>query len=334
MTEERFHSRDVAGVFAEGVIVRNGFGFGVNQEFVGIATTCFTVESGAPLTEDFLELFLLVRGELLNGFDAKCAKGALGYFADARNLADREWREETGFHAWGYPNEAAWFGLLGGDFGYQAGGSEAAGTGKVGCFCDGPQEFVRGSERRAVQAFGAVEIEIGFVDGNHFHDRRKLAKDGGDAVAPFGIFFVMAVKKNGVGTKAASGAERHSGLNAEYAGFVAGGGNDATLIGAAADNNGLAAEVGTIKEFNGDEKGVHVDVEDRGVERDIAFLDRIVFGAEASQVWHVVRLRRWVAGKKREVARRRETGRQKVDVTVGCGRGPSSQTALLRMTAF
>jgi len=51
-------------------------------------------------------------------------------------------------------------------------------------------------------------------------------------------------------------------VDAEFAGFVAGSGDYAALVGAATDNNRFAAEVGAPRSFYGDEEGVHVHVED------------------------------------------------------------------------
>jgi hypothetical protein len=73
---------------------------------------------------------------------------------------------------------------------------------------------------------------------------------------------VVAVEEDGVGAEASGGAQRHGGVDAELAGFVAGGGDDTALVGAAADDNWFTAEVGPFDEFDGDEEGVHVHVED------------------------------------------------------------------------
>src|SRR5205085_4381239 len=51
-------------------------------------------------------------------------------------------------------------------------------------------------------------VEIGFVNRNHFDGRREFHQNAGDAVAPFAVFFVMAIEENGVWTKPARGAER------------------------------------------------------------------------------------------------------------------------------
>ena len=142
-----------------------------------------------------------------------------------------------------------------------------------------------------MKALRAGEIEIGLVNGNHFHDGRKLGEDGGDAIAPFGIFFVMAIKENGMGAQTRGGAQRHRRLDAELARFVAGGGDNTALIGPAAYDHGFAAKFGALEEFHGDEEGVHVHVEDGGVQGKVAHFGGIVFGAEASEVRHASRVR-------------------------------------------
>jgi hypothetical protein len=82
-------------------------------------------------------------------------------------------------------------------------------------------------------------------------------------------------------------------MDAELAGFVAGSGDDAALIWSAADDNRLAAEVGELEEFHGDEEGVHVHVEDGRMQGSISHFGGIVFGAESSEVRHAVSVRLW-----------------------------------------
>ena len=129
MAEHSFHFGEVGGVFAEGVIVGDGFGFGVDEEFIGVAAARFAVERGAPLAKDFFEFFLGVGGELFDGFDAEGAEGALRDFADAGNFANGEWCEEAGFHAGSDPDQAPGLALIRGDFGGETRGGEAAGAG-------------------------------------------------------------------------------------------------------------------------------------------------------------------------------------------------------------
>ena len=156
---------------------------------------------------------------------------------------------------------------------------------------DGAKKFVRGGEWWAVEAFCAGEVEIGFVNRNHFDDWREFRENRGDAIAPFGILFVVAVEEDGVRAEAAGGAQRHGGVDTEFARFVAGGGDYAALVGAAADYYGFAAEIGTVEELDGDEEGVHVDVEDGGDRRGFRGVGGVVFGSEACQVRHGISVR-------------------------------------------
>jgi len=265
----------------------------VDQEFIGVAAAGFAVQRVAPLAEDLFQFFLGVRSELLDGFDAQSAEGTLGDFTNAGNFADGERREKERFHSGRDPDEAARLGLFGSHFGDKTCGGKAAGTGKRGGFRDGAEEFVRGGERRAVKALGAREIEMGLVNGNHFHDGRELAEDGGDAIAPFAVFFVVPVEKDRVGAETRGGAQRHRGMDAELASFVAGSGDDAALIGPAADDHGSAAKVRALQEFHGDEEGVHVHVEDGRMQGSISHFGGIVFSAKASEVRHAVSVRLW-----------------------------------------
>ena len=101
----------------------------------------------------------------------------------------------------------------------------------------------------------------------------------------------MAVEENGVGAEASRGAQGHGGVDAEFAGFVAGGGDDAALIGTAANDHGFAAKIGALEQFDGDEEGVHVHVEDGRPGRNFRSVTSILFGAEACQVRHWISVR-------------------------------------------
>src|SRR2546425_11600177 len=58
VAEHGFERTDVSRVFTERVVVRNGFRFGIQNEFVGIAAARFAVQRCSPLPKDFFELFL------------------------------------------------------------------------------------------------------------------------------------------------------------------------------------------------------------------------------------------------------------------------------------
>src|SRR5215475_13899784 len=76
MAEQRVKCGEIVGVFTERVIVGDGFGFGVENEFVGVTATRFAIESGAPLAEDSFEFYGRQLSELSDGLNAKSAKSA------------------------------------------------------------------------------------------------------------------------------------------------------------------------------------------------------------------------------------------------------------------
>ena len=89
---------------------------------------------------------------------------------------------------------------------------------------------VGGFERRAVQAFGAGHVEVGFVDRGHFDLRRERAEHFVDFLGTFPIALGMAIDENRVGTHFSRGAQGHGGMHTELAGFIGGGGDDTTLV--------------------------------------------------------------------------------------------------------
>src|SRR5438445_2219510 len=80
-------------------------------------------------------------------------------------------------------------------------------------------------------------------------------------------------------------------MHAELPRFVAGCGDNATLVRSAANNYGFAAQFGPLEQFDGDEKRVHVDVQNRRNPRRRLLIDRAMNCAEASEFRHAPSLR-------------------------------------------
>jgi len=59
------------------------------------------------------------------------------------------------------------------------------------------------------------------------------------------------------------------------------------LIGAAAHDDGFAAQFGPLEQFHRDKKGIHVHVQNGGSRKSGLLLERAVLGSESRQVWHV-----------------------------------------------
>src|SRR5208283_5819257 len=96
----------------------------------------------------------------------------------------------------------------------------------------------------------------------------------------------MAIEEDGMGAQTRRGTQRHRGMNAELACFVAGGGDHTALIGPAANDNGLPSEFRALQKLHGDEESVHVHVENGGVKGEFPLFGGIVFGAESSEIRH------------------------------------------------
>lgn len=71
--------------------------------------------------------------------------------------------------------------------------------------------------------------------------------------------------EDAVGAKFAGGAGGHGGADLELSGFIAGGADDAALVGRGADDDGFATVFGMITLFDGREEGVHIDMEDDAI---------------------------------------------------------------------
>src|SRR5947207_6266563 len=90
----------------------------------------------------------------------------------------------------------------------------------------------------------------GFVDGDALYGRREIAQDCDGGVAEPLVFVEMSADKNEVGTELPRTPSRHPASYAEGPRFVGGRENDA-----AADRNGLAAQVRVEQLFNRSIKG-------------------------------------------------------------------------------
>ena len=72
----------------------------------------------------------------------------------------------------------------------------------------------------------------------------------------------MSVDKDRLRTHLGRRAQRHGGMDSEFAGFIGGRGDHAALVALPTDHDGLALQRGIEELLHGDEEGVHIDVED------------------------------------------------------------------------
>jgi hypothetical protein len=82
-------------------------------------------------------------------------------------------------------------------------------------------------------------------------------------------------EEHGGGAQACCGAGRHGGTDAEPAGLIAGGADDASAVSGRAHDNGLSAKRRVIALLDRREEGVHVEMKDDPVHAFGRFRNRV-----------------------------------------------------------
>src|SRR5579859_1400398 len=120
----------MSGIFVIGVLVADGLGaeilsnFGVEPS-ARIFSASLAGQGESPLSEMLLQFALFQVGEISNLFDTEGMQVALHDFADARNLAHIERRQELRLFTRDDPEDAVGLGLRGGNLGNQSGASDS-----------------------------------------------------------------------------------------------------------------------------------------------------------------------------------------------------------------
>ena len=122
-------------------------------------------------------------------------------------------------------------------------------------------ELVRGAQRRPEEPLRAGHVQVGFVDGGHFDQRRKVVEHFENAPGIFAITLVVAFDEDRVRAVFVSGAQRHRRMHAEFARFVGSGRYHAALVMLSAHDDSLANQRRIEQFFHRHKKRVHVDVE-------------------------------------------------------------------------
>ena len=121
------------------------------------------------------------------------------------------------------------------------------------------------AQRRAVQPLRAGEVEIGFVDGGHFHLGRKAAQDFVSLVRVLSVSLRVSVDEERLWAELGRSAQRHGRMHTKLPGRVGSGGNNTALVALSTYDDRLALEGWVVELFHGDEERVHIDVEDGAV---------------------------------------------------------------------
>ena len=111
---------------------------------------------------------------------------------------------------------------------------------------------------RAVQALGAGEVQIGFVNRNHFDDRRESLENVVDLSGVLAVLRVVPAQENRVRAELFRGANRHRGVDAVFARRVACRRHHASAIRVRAHNHRFSHERRIFQLFDRDKESVHV----------------------------------------------------------------------------
>src|SRR5437764_763151 len=101
---------------------------------------------------------------------------------------------------------------------------------------------MRRPQRRTKQTPRSSEIEVCLVDRCHLDARREMVENCEHLLRIFAITSRMTGNKDGLWTETGRHAERHSGMNTEFASRVRRRGYNATLVALTTDNNRFAAQ--------------------------------------------------------------------------------------------
>jgi len=200
-------------------------------------------------------------------------EGFLGDFADAVECADGQGTKEVDLAGFGDAGESGGFAEVAGEFGEELVGGDADAGGEAAFGTDALLEGLGeglGAQQGVVVGAGTVaavggDIEVGFVHGDLLDLGAGLGEERHDQVGFGAVMIHPWREEHGGGAQACCGAGRHGGPDAEPAGLIAGGADDAPAVSGRAHDNGLAAKRRVIALLDRREEGVHIEMEDDAV---------------------------------------------------------------------
>src|SRR5881628_1668374 len=105
-------------------------------------------------------------------------------------------------------------------------------------------------------------VEEGFVERERFYQWRDLTEQPHDLLRDLTVAVEARRDADCLATEAQGAAHRHRRADAEAAGLVGGGHDDAPPFGRPADDDGLATQLGVVELLYGGIEGVEVGVDD------------------------------------------------------------------------
>ena len=197
-------------------------------------------------------------GDLVNAGESCLEVEGFGSLADSWEPVSGKGCEKGAFLSWCDFEVGVGFLQFGGDGRGELGGGEALGNGDFERLLDRSSEG--GGGFAWVTTKLAREVEVAFVDGADFDIGGKIVGVSEHELREAFIFFEVAWDEDEIGAEAACSGGGHGSTDSAGAGFVAGGGNNAT--GCAADGDWFTTKPGVCGLFYGGVEGVGVEVKD------------------------------------------------------------------------
>ena len=203
------------------------------------------------------------RGQIADRDDPEVAQRLGRLAADAPQPRDRERREERRLAARRHDDQAVGLAQLRRDLRHELRRPDPDRRREPDLGAD--RRLDRAPDRLAVaeQRLRAGDVEEGLVDRDRLHLRREPPQDRHHLAADLLVLAPVDRQEHALRTEPARRPQRHRGVDAELARLVRGRRYDAPLVRpAAADDDGLAAQLRTVALLDRGEERIQVDVED------------------------------------------------------------------------
>lgn len=196
-------------------------------------------------------------GDLADGGEAGAVESIGELWADAGEPTVGQGVEELEFLARGDMDEGVGLSEFGGDLTDEFVGADALADGD---FEAGANGFAESGGNFEGGFPGGGEVGVAFIDRGDFDVGREVVGIGKHPLGEALVFFEIAGKDDEVGAEAPGAGGGHGGFDAESAGLVGGGGDDAAAF--AADGDRPAAKPGIGSLFDGGVEGIGVQMDD------------------------------------------------------------------------
>ncbi len=241
----------------------DGLAFALRHDRAVVVAAGHRAHHRAAAAEQPFDRGLAGGREFADGADAGGEQCLLGLGPDAPQLAHGPRREKRRLVAGGHDDEAVGLAGIGRDLRDALVGGDADADGEPCLLAHLAPDVARHRARAAEARRAAGGVEKRFVERERLHQRRHVTKDRHHLSRHLDVALEVRRHPDRAGTEAERAAHRHGGACPEHARLVRRRRDDAAILGAAADEHGLAAQLRVVELLDGREEGVEIGVQNR-----------------------------------------------------------------------